>query len=377
MISFMRKSRIKSRRRDVLKLTGGALLATGAAGCLGDDDDGDDDPGDDTGNGDDDPGDDSDDDDVTVEEWPEDGDVIDLIVAYGQGGGFDWYSRTFANYVPRYLDADVDIIVDNVTGAGGVIAQNQVFGAEPDGHTIMLRHGMASVQNQIARADEAEFDVAEYTNIGLCDMAVYAAIKHPDAPEIEDWDDVVEAAQTGLWGTPGAGVSGHVFAILIGVMNDAWEMDDVDFVHFDGIGEAMAAMDRDEIDYYVAALTSAIPYIEDGIAEGMFTLTQEGEPSLEDTPRLEEIDGVPNPDGPTNSIRTPRIWSAPPGLPDERAQVLADAFYEAGHDEDLIADAEEAGRTLDIRDREEADMFSSEMAQNWGEWEDLLVDLLN
>lgn len=348
-------------RRNALKAAGGAILTAGVAGCLGGDGGDGSDSGGDSGS----------------QEWPQSGDSIDLVIAYSQGGGFDWYGRTFAEYLPRYLPNEPDVVPNNVTGGSGIIARNQVFNAEPDGHTVMLRHGLASVESQLAQPEDVDYEVSEYTNLGMCALAFYGMVRRPDMPEIQNWDDIVQAANEGLWGTPGAGVSAHVYTIIFGRMNDAWGIDDVDFVHFDGVGEAMASMDRGEIEYYLPALSSAIPYIDDGICEPMFTFTRGDNPKWDGAPHLVDVEGVPNPDDPINAFRTPRIWSAPPDLPEERAETLGEAFFEAGNDEDLIADAEEAERPLHIEDREAADELQQEMYDAWVEWEDLLRELVN
>ncbi|MBI2348814.1 MAG: hypothetical protein HYV05_09200, partial [Deltaproteobacteria bacterium] len=61
--------------------------------------------------------------------------TINLIVPHGAGGGFDIYARLVAPFFRKHIPG-ANIIVQNVTGAGGLRGRNQVYTARPDGLTI-------------------------------------------------------------------------------------------------------------------------------------------------------------------------------------------------------------------------------------------------
>ena len=65
------------------------------------------------------------------------GKTIRLIVAFSAGGGFDTYSRAIARHLAKHIPGNPAIIVDNMTGAGGIIQANYMYlQAKPDGLTI-------------------------------------------------------------------------------------------------------------------------------------------------------------------------------------------------------------------------------------------------
>src|SRR5262249_25598876 len=66
------------------------------------------------------------------------GKTIRFIIACGPGGGTDTAGRLVARYLPKYLPGNPKLIIQNMGGGGGTIANNY-FASEvkPDGLTIM------------------------------------------------------------------------------------------------------------------------------------------------------------------------------------------------------------------------------------------------
>jgi tripartite-type tricarboxylate transporter receptor subunit TctC len=71
------------------------------------------------------------------------GQSIKIIVGFTSGGFYDRWSRLLARYVPKYIPGNPEMIVQNMPGAGGLIAANHIYGvAKPDGLTLaMLAYG--------------------------------------------------------------------------------------------------------------------------------------------------------------------------------------------------------------------------------------------
>ena len=67
------------------------------------------------------------------------GKTVRMIVGSGVGGGYDVFSRLIAPYLGKTLGATV--IVENVPGAGGLLALNKLYAAPPDGLQISLSQG--------------------------------------------------------------------------------------------------------------------------------------------------------------------------------------------------------------------------------------------
>src|SRR4029077_15444097 len=65
------------------------------------------------------------------------GKTIRIVVGFPAGGGFDTNSRIMARHISTYITVYPTWVVDNVPGAGSLIAANSIYKAtKPDGLTI-------------------------------------------------------------------------------------------------------------------------------------------------------------------------------------------------------------------------------------------------
>ena len=62
------------------------------------------------------------------------GKTIRIVVGFSAGGGFDTYSRAIARHMSKHIPGNPAIIVENMTGAGSIVAANHLYRiAKPDG----------------------------------------------------------------------------------------------------------------------------------------------------------------------------------------------------------------------------------------------------
>src|SRR5262245_28910189 len=65
------------------------------------------------------------------------GKTIRIVVGFSAGGGFDTYARAIARHMAKHIPGEPAIVVENMTGAGSLIAANHVYKvAKPDGLTV-------------------------------------------------------------------------------------------------------------------------------------------------------------------------------------------------------------------------------------------------
>jgi tripartite-type tricarboxylate transporter receptor subunit TctC len=89
-----------------------------------------------------------------------------MIVGSSAGGGFDTYSRTIARHMGKHIPGKPTVVVENMTGAGSLIAANYIYGqAKPDGLTIGNWIGGVILQQYIG-AKGVAFDAAKFDWIG-------------------------------------------------------------------------------------------------------------------------------------------------------------------------------------------------------------------
>jgi tripartite-type tricarboxylate transporter receptor subunit TctC len=95
------------------------------------------------------------------------GKTIRIVVGFAAGGGFDTYSRAMARYWGRHIPGNPSIIVENMAGAGSLIAANHVYkAARPDGLTIGNFGGGLFMQ-QLKGGAGIEFDARKFEFLGV------------------------------------------------------------------------------------------------------------------------------------------------------------------------------------------------------------------
>src|SRR6185369_1653412 len=71
---------------------------------------------------------------------------IKLVVPYAPGGGPDVLARKMAIKLAEALGNRAVVVVENIVGAGGIVAAKSVAHRPPDGYTLLLGASTAVVQ---------------------------------------------------------------------------------------------------------------------------------------------------------------------------------------------------------------------------------------
>jgi len=75
------------------------------------------------------------------------GKTIRFVVGVAAGGGYDTYTRMIARHINRYIPGNPATVVENMDGAGGLVAANYLYKrATPDGLTIAVFNNSLVVQ---------------------------------------------------------------------------------------------------------------------------------------------------------------------------------------------------------------------------------------
>ncbi|MBI1994604.1 MAG: hypothetical protein HYS67_09430 [Deltaproteobacteria bacterium] len=117
------------------------------------------------------------------------GKTIRIIVGFAAGGGFDTYSRVIARHMGKHIPGNPTIIVENMTGAGSLIAANHVYNiAKPDGLTVGHFIGGLFL-GQVLGQKGVEFDARKFEYIGapVKDHVVCALTKASGITSVEKW----------------------------------------------------------------------------------------------------------------------------------------------------------------------------------------------
>jgi tripartite-type tricarboxylate transporter receptor subunit TctC len=93
--------------------------------------------------------------------------TIRFVVGYSPGGLFDLYTRVIARHFAKHARGNPTVIVENMTGASGIIAANYVYNvAKPDGLTIGVWAAPLVLQH-IMGNEALRFDGRKFSYLGV------------------------------------------------------------------------------------------------------------------------------------------------------------------------------------------------------------------
>lgn len=117
------------------------------------------------------------------------GKSVRVVVGFSAGGGFDTYARALARHMSKHIPGGPSVVVENMTGAGSLIAANHIFKvAKPDGLTIGHFIGGLFL-GQVLGQPGVEFDARKFEFIGapISDHVVCAMTKASGITSIDRW----------------------------------------------------------------------------------------------------------------------------------------------------------------------------------------------
>jgi tripartite-type tricarboxylate transporter receptor subunit TctC len=140
---------------------------------------------------------------------------ITLLVPFPPGGATDAIARIIQDRMAKSLGQP--IIIENIGGAGGMIAATRAARAEPDGYTILIHQvalaaGMTLYPNLNFDAEK------DFITIGLINNADSTLAARPTLPP-NNFDELLrwmkEPGQNLRIGHPGVGSFGHLAGVLV------------------------------------------------------------------------------------------------------------------------------------------------------------------
>lgn len=307
-------------RRQVIK-SAGTLSAVGAiAGCLGGS----------SGDG----------------GFPEQN--VTQIVPFSTGGGFDTISRLTAPYMEDALGGTIE--TENITGAGGIVAMEELYGAEPDGHTWGIVHWSAFAREQFLR--ETDYDLTDVTWYPSCNEFYYCVAVGADTG-IDDMEDYITEMNDGNIATGTVSMLGDTtFApYLVGEVGGLWGGQQLldNLVVYEGTSDIVTAIQRDEVQAIWVNYPSLTPWIESGDIKVLMFLSMGNQPPefLQDIIRgnpemIEDYVDASAAKQIVNLTQGMRAFAGPPDVPDDVASDIRTAFDEVLHDEEFLTEADNA-----------------------------------
>jgi tripartite-type tricarboxylate transporter receptor subunit TctC len=281
------------------------------------------------------------------------GKTIRVIIGYSAGGTNDLWARTVSRFWGKYIPGNPDVIVQNMPGAGTMIAANYIYGVgKSDGLTMGLI-APALFFNQIGGKKEVKFDWAKFAWIGSPEETSEMLSMRADSP-FKTVDDIRRSTTPPRCGTTGAGTPGHYFPRLLEeVLGLKFDL----VTGYPGASDIDLAIEKGEV-ICRAGTTSAFfgrepgrTWAKTGFVRILVIGGAKRDPRAGDVPTIWELmEKHKTPDSGkrlTTVLLSPGSFGRPivgsPGIPAERIKMLRDGFLKAMSDPELLAEAKKRG----------------------------------
>jgi tripartite-type tricarboxylate transporter receptor subunit TctC len=282
--------------------------------------------------------------------------TIRIVAGYGAGSVDDAWTRLIASYLGKYIPGNPNIIVQNMPGAGAMIAANYVYKvAKPDGLTLGgIRSGLYF--DQLVGRQQVQFDWTKFTWLGSPTQVEQLIYMRANTP-YKTIADVRKAAVPPKCGATGTSSTGYYTGNLL---EETLGAKFITLTGYKDGPEVELAVEREEVQcrgISIETLFGREPLIgwhKTGFVRVLIQTGKKRDPRLPDVPTIWEL---------MNEYKTPeagrrlatiilavgafgRPYVSSPGLPPERAKTIQTAFKKTLTDPDFQAQAKE--RRLDI-----------------------------
>ena len=209
---------------------------------------------------------------------------IRIVVPYPPGGGADTTARLIGPKLQEVLGETV--VVDNRPGAGGMIGDDTVAKAAPDGHTLLLG-AFAHAVNPALYPKMPFKTPDDFAPISLLVTVPELLVITPSHPAKSVAELVAMAkAEPGklLYASSGNGTAQHLAAELFRLRTGI----DIGHVPYKGGGLAVADVAAGHVPFYFGNMTAALPQARAGRVRALAVTSAERSPAAPDVPTIAE-----------------------------------------------------------------------------------------
>ncbi len=255
---------------------------------------------------------------------------IRLIVPWAAGGGTDVLGRALVENAEEYLG--VPVAVENITGGIGAVGLGATLAAEADGYTITF---IDTYMDTIALQGRYPFTIDDFAPIIGLNKDPAALTVHADAPW-ETVDDFVEYARENPGairvGHAGEGMGWHLAGAGVAMAYDI----ELTYVPYDGAAPAITDLVGQHIEAVSVSGAEVSEFVRAGDLKVLAIMGDERMDLYPEVPTLLEL-------GHDVQFYAMRGLAGPAGVPEERVQILHDAFYQMMQEPRFLEHMEDVG----------------------------------
>src|SRR5262250_519357 len=299
------------------------------------------------------------------------GKTITVYVGTTPGALYDQWSRVLAQFIGKHIPGKPDMIVQNMPGAGHMIAANYLYNkTKPDGLSLIGSIVPSLYFDQLIGRPEVQYDWAKFVWIGSPVQGESQMYIRADTP-YKTIDDVRNAKEAPRCGAQGTSDSAYYLPKLFDdTLGTKFNL----VTGYPGGPEIDLAVERGEIHcraFTIEAFLSREPYHtwrKKGFGRNIIQTGKKRDAKLPETPTIWELmDKYKTPEASrrlatvvlaSGSLGRPMLGT--PGIPPERVKILREAFNATMKDPEFLADLEKRQYDLDPVPGEELEKIAKD-----------------
>lgn len=185
---------------------------------------------------------------------------IKVIVSYPAGGSNDLVARVIGEEIGKELGQR--IVIENKSGAGGVVGAETAARATPDGYTLFMAGGAHALAPSLSK--NVNYDlVKDFEPISLAAIGTYLLVVHPSLP-VTSVKELIELAKSkpGIlsYASSGAGAPPHLAAVLFEKMTGTT----LNHVPYRGDTPAIADLVAGHVQLSFMSIAPLLPQVKSG-----------------------------------------------------------------------------------------------------------------
>ena len=207
---------------------------------------------------------------------------VRILAGFAPGGFTDTASRVLAQRLGAAWGQQV--IVENRTGANGLIAGDLTAKSAPDGYTLFMS-SPGLITNPMLYSKQQRDPLKDFTAVSLVAGIPNVLVVHPSVPAttVKELLAIAKSKPGALTqASAGAGSPGHLSGELLQLMTQ------VKFIHvpYKGSGPALIDLLGGHIDLSFPSISASVVQIKEGKLRGIGVTTTRRAPMLPDIPPI-------------------------------------------------------------------------------------------
>ena len=278
------------------------------------------------------------------------GKTIRIIVALGTGGDYDAYARLASRWLSKHIPGSPAVVVQNMPGAGGIVAANHVYNVAPkDGTVIAALHANTALA-QATGTPNIEYDARQFAWIGRTASGGLDVHHTWHTTGITSFDQLLTREVV-----VGGGGPTSASVVLPSAVNSMMGSKLKVLAGFKGTAETTIALERGEIDMALQNWENLrrnhVDWLRDKKINLIVQYALQRHPEMPDVPTIMEL---------SKNDEQRQVWTLllrpstigysltlPPGVPSDRVAALRKAFSDMTKDPEMRAEAEKLNLPLE------------------------------